>query len=134
MFAACRCLRLHVAMSTKGEVVGRQLDVYARRDPQLAPYILRQVDKEYQRSGTKVKYVFWVAMLVAGILYDFRVEAERGHFLQPYLEKLEELSESEILDYEKRQKYAKTLLQLLEEVKNDSTRVKKTQEKVFKLL
>ena len=120
-------------MGTKGESIGRQLDVYARRDPQLAPYLLRQVDTEFQRGCRKVKYIFWVALFVACLLYDIRVEAELGHFLQPYFEKLDQLRACEVADYEDRQAHARKLLDLLERFKNDPAALRQLKAEVGKL-
>lgn len=47
---------------TKGTRTMMHLDVYARRDPQLVPYLLREVDIEYKRKCRKVAFAFWLAV------------------------------------------------------------------------
>ena len=133
MLSLSRRLRVHIGMATHGDMVGRQLDVYARRDPQLAPYVLRQVDKEFQRSCSKAKYVFWLGIFVAGCLYDMRIESELGFFLQPYLNKLAEFRVHELDDYAARQKCASEVLMLLERAKNDPSKIKEVRKAIKNL-
>lgn len=78
--------------TTKGTSAAKHLDLYARRDPQLAPYLLREVDIEFKRRCRKVNFVFWVALLTGLLLYDERIALESMHYLKKYAEqaKLEE--------------------------------------------
>lgn len=64
----------------------RHLDLYARRDPQLAPYLLREVDIEYKRRCRKVNFVFWLALFSALVIYDERLALESMHYLRLFAE------------------------------------------------
>ena len=68
--------------STKGKSQMRHLDLYARRDPQLAPYLLREVDIEWKRRCRKVNFVFWCAVFTFLACYDERLTLEGMHFLK----------------------------------------------------
>jgi hypothetical protein len=77
-------LRRYMEESTKNNKHMKHLDLYARRDPQLAPYLLREVDIEWKRKCRKVNFVFWVAVAVGLMLYDQRLAAEAIYFLKQY--------------------------------------------------
>jgi hypothetical protein len=64
----------------------KHLDLYARRDPQLAPYILREVDIEYKRKCRKASFCFWVAFLTVLLSYQYRLQAEELSYLRQYAE------------------------------------------------
>merc|ERR1711991_243087 len=83
---------------TKGNPHMTHLDLYARRDPQLAPYLLREVDIEFKRQCTKVNFVAWVALCVAALLYDQRANAEAVFYLRAYAELLQEEQEAKDRD------------------------------------
>eukprot|EP00759_Apiculatamorpha_spiralis_P045727 PhF_6_TR42591/c0_g1_i1/m.64040 len=123
------------ALPTKGQAFGKHLDVYARRDAQLAPYLLREVDIEYLRKCRKVRYVVWVAILTALMLYTNRVETEVMYFMRPYLESMQDLSEAEDGDYEIRHRTAAKALKMIGEAK-DSPKLwtKAYKEEVVKVL
>lgn len=62
----------------------KHLDLYARRDPQLAPYLLREVDIEFKRKCRKASYCFWVAFLTVLLSYQYRLQAEELSYLRQY--------------------------------------------------
>ena len=93
---AARWYSSSMSDKTKGSPHMGHLDLYARRDPQLAPYLLREVDIEYKRKCRKVNFVFWVAMAVAAMLYDQRATAESVYYMRAYAELIAE--EQEALD------------------------------------
>lgn len=72
--------------ATKGNPHMKHLDLYARRDPQLAPYLLREVDIEWKRTCRKVGFVVWVAIATALLLFDQRLSSEALHYLKAYVE------------------------------------------------
>ena len=104
--------------STKEGVIGRQLDVFARRDPQLAPYLLREVDIEYQRRYTKFRFILWIAAFTALTLYNLRLHYEINYFLKPYAQRQEEHRRNEDRDFEIRQRWLVRILHLLEKVRH----------------
>lgn len=74
----------------------KHLDLYARRDPQLAPYILREVDIEFKRKCRKVNFCFWMAMATMAAFYNNRMSAETIYFMKRYAEYMQ--AEQECLD------------------------------------
>ncbi|CUG85899.1 membrane-associated protein, putative [Bodo saltans] len=62
----------------------KHLDLYARRDPQLAPYLLREVDIEFKRKCRKVSYCFWVGVITILMSYQYRLQAEELSYLRQY--------------------------------------------------
>jgi len=101
--------------------LGRQLDIYARRDAQLAPYLLRTVDIEYHRKCTKVKFVFWVSCFTALMCLNMRTELEVMAVTMPYVQLLHELKDAEDLDFEIRQGIAASVLPTLSAAIKDPT-------------
>lgn len=83
---------------TKGQPVAKMLDIYARRDPQLAPYLLREVNIEYKRKNTKVRFVFWAALAVLLLMLDQRLNAELIHHMRRYLEVVQMEEDEKDLD------------------------------------
>ena len=83
-------------LKTKGSGYMKHLDLYARRDPQLAPYILREVDIEYKRKCRKVNFCFWMAMCTLAAFYNNRMSAETIYFMKRYAEYMQ--AEQECLD------------------------------------
>lgn len=69
---------------TKGQPYMKHLDVYARRDAQLAPYLLREVDIEFKRRCRKVQFLVWMAILTATICLQARLQGETLHFMRLY--------------------------------------------------
>lgn len=69
---------------TKGSPHMKHLDLYARRDPQLAPYLLREVDIEYKRKCRKVNFLFWVIIFTMTIALQTRIQGESIHHLRNY--------------------------------------------------
>lgn len=67
----------------------KHLDLYARRDPQLAPYLLREVDIEFKRKCRKVNFCLWVGLCMALSLYYQRITAESVHYMKSYAEFVE---------------------------------------------
>ncbi len=63
--------------TTKGNPIMKHLDVYARRDVQLAPYLLREVDIEYKRKCQKVSFCLWLALTVAMGLFSMQLYGEQ---------------------------------------------------------
>lgn len=84
--------------STKGNPYMKHLDLYARRDPQLAPYLLREVDIEFKRQCRKVNFVVWVAFCVFMMLWDQRANAEVVYYLRKYAEMIQAEAEAQDLD------------------------------------
>eukprot|EP00760_Papus_ankaliazontas_P010824 PhM_4_TR14528/c0_g1_i1/m.54045 len=127
--------RIMYDLPTKGEAYGKQLDLYARRDPQLAPYMLRDVDIEYQRRCKKVHFVAWAAIFTSLFLYNLRVDSEVFYFLRPYILNLIEIRAAEDEDYERRSGAAARTLGLLSEVKkNPALWTKEHQNKIREAL
>jgi hypothetical protein len=91
---ASRRFNATLMAKTKGNPHMTQLDLYARRDPQLAPYLLREVDIEYKRKCRKVNYIFWVSVFVCALLYDQRAHAECAYYLRTYAELVHEEQEA----------------------------------------
>jgi hypothetical protein len=87
-----------LAEVTKGNPHMSHLDLYARRDPQLAPYLLREIDIEYKRKCRKVNFVFWIAMCTTALLYDQRVSAEAVFYLREYAELIQDENEAKDRD------------------------------------
>lgn len=69
---------------TKGSPHMKHLDLYARRDPQLAPYLLREVDIEYKRKCRKVSFLYWVVLFTMAIALQSRIQGESVHHLRNY--------------------------------------------------
>lgn len=69
---------------TKGSDFMKHLDIYARRDPQLAPYLLREVDIEYKRKCRKVTFLLWVVILTMVTGLQIRLQGEQLHFMRLY--------------------------------------------------
>ena len=94
----------------------RHLDIYARRDPQLAPYLLREVDIEYKRKCRKVNFVFWLSVLVCLIMLQSRESLETAFYLRNYTELLREELDAKDDDMDLRRAKMVQLLQLLKKV------------------
>lgn len=62
----------------------KHLDVYARRDVQLAPYLLRDIDIEYKRKCRKVSFIIWIAVLTLSDLFNGKLENEQIHYMKMY--------------------------------------------------
>eukprot|EP00742_Colponemidia_sp_Colp-10_P024445 GILJ01029342.1.p1 GENE.GILJ01029342.1~~GILJ01029342.1.p1 ORF type:complete len:141 (+),score=10.75 GILJ01029342.1:38-460(+) len=88
MFRRTVC-KLSFAVSTKGSPYMKHLDLYARRDPQLVPYLLREVDIEFKRKCRKVNFCFWLGVCTVLLLYQQRVMTETIHYLKGYAEFVE---------------------------------------------
>lgn len=71
---------------TKGSPFMKHLDLYARRDPQLAPYLLREVDIEFKRTCRKVNFCVWSAVMTFLLAYQYRLQAEELSLLMHYAE------------------------------------------------
>lgn len=71
---------------TKGDPNMRHLDIYARRDPQLAPYLLREVDIEHKRKCRKVTFAFWLTVFIATLLYNQRSHCDVAYYMRQYVE------------------------------------------------
>lgn len=69
---------------TKGSPHMKHLDLYARRDPQLAPYLLREVDIEYKRKCRKVNFLMWTIFFTMAIALQSRIQGESMHHLRNY--------------------------------------------------
>lgn len=69
---------------TKGCPHMKHLDLYARRDPQLAPYLLREVDIEFKRKCRKVNFLIWGTLFTMAILLQARIQSESVHHLRNY--------------------------------------------------
>ncbi|RNF03705.1 hypothetical protein TraAM80_05689 [Trypanosoma rangeli] len=62
----------------------KHLDLYARRDPQLAPYLLREVDIEYKRKCHKVSFCIWMCIFTIVTAFQMRMQGEQLHYLRLY--------------------------------------------------
>lgn len=100
---------------TKGNPYMRHLDIYARRDPQLAPYLLREVNIEFKRRCTKVSFVFWVAVLSALTVWDQRVNSESFYYLRMYAEQTKILEDMKDIDASERRRALVDFLLLVRE-------------------
>ncbi|AYU80134.1 hypothetical protein conserved [Leishmania donovani] len=69
---------------TKGSPYMKHLDLYARRDPQLAPYLLREVDIEYKRKCRKVSFLVWVVVFTVAVAWQTRMQGETLHYMRLY--------------------------------------------------
>ncbi|CAG9576853.1 conserved hypothetical protein [Leishmania major strain Friedlin] len=69
---------------TKGSPYMKHLDLYARRDPQLAPYLLREVDIEYKRKCRKVSFLVWVVIFTVSVAWQTRMQGEALHYMRLY--------------------------------------------------
>ncbi|KEG10192.1 hypothetical protein DQ04_04061020 [Trypanosoma grayi] len=69
---------------TKGSMFMKHLDLYARRDPQLAPYLLREVDIEYKRKCRKVSFCCWMCIFTIVTAVQMRMQSEQLHYLRLY--------------------------------------------------
>lgn len=92
----------------------KHLDIYARRDPQLAPYLLREVDIEWKRKCRKVNFVYWVAILTILLCFDDRITLEVLHYLKLYVDQSNLEQEKRDEDHGIRRQ---TLIQLMDTVK-----------------
>lgn len=70
--------------STKGSAYMKHLDLYARRDVQLAPYLLREVDIEYKRKCRKVSFLVWVVIFTVAVAWQTRMQGEALHYMRLY--------------------------------------------------
>lgn len=94
----------------------KHLDIYARRDPQLAPYLLREVDIEYKRKCRKVNFVFWLSMFVLLLLLQARESLECAFYLKHYTQLLREELDAKDDDMDLRRAKMVQLLQLVKRV------------------
>ncbi|EPY27797.1 hypothetical protein STCU_05541 [Strigomonas culicis] len=69
---------------TKGSPYMKHLDIYARRDPQLAPYLLREIDIEYKRKCRKVQFLLWVVVFTLTVALQTRMQGETLHYMRLY--------------------------------------------------
>lgn len=83
---ARRQLRGFMDQPTKGDSAMKHLDLYARRDPQLAPFLIREVDIEWKRKCRKVNFVVWVAILTGLSFLDQRLSLESMYYMKGYAE------------------------------------------------
>jgi hypothetical protein len=98
----------------------KHLDVYARRDVQLAPYLLREVDIEYKRKCNKVSFCFWLAMLVALTLYDMQLQSEALVVMIGLADMIRQENDAKDDDFSaRRQLFAKYLVTLKEAFARD---------------
>ncbi|CBH09570.1 hypothetical protein, conserved [Trypanosoma brucei gambiense DAL972] len=74
---------------TKGSMFMKHLDLYARRDPQLAPYLLREVDIEYKRRCRKVSFCAWICVFTAVTAVQIRMQSEQLHYMRLYADCVE---------------------------------------------
>ncbi len=117
---AIRCFGSLSGQSTKNNPFLKQLDVYARRDVQLAPYLLREVDIEYKRKCNKVKFCFWMAILVALSLYDMQLQNECVLVMMGLADLIRQENDAKDEDFSaRRQLFAKYLVVLKEAFARD---------------
>ena len=95
--------------------VGKMLDIHARRDPQLAPYLLREVDIEFKRKNTKVKFVVWSMILTFLVCWNERLNCEELHFLKQYVGVLQLEDDEKALDADIRRAKLVAFLELVRE-------------------
>ncbi|EAN94468.1 hypothetical protein C3747_385g47c [Trypanosoma cruzi] len=86
MESALQCSRRYNLLEhkTKGSMFMKHLDLYARRDPQLAPYLLREVDIEYKRKCRKVSFCIWMCVFTVVTAFQMRMQGEQLHYLRLY--------------------------------------------------
>lgn len=115
---------------TKGSPHMKHLDLYARRDPQLAPYLLREIDIEYKRKCRKVNFLVWVVLFVISVALQSRIQGESVHHLRNYasLVKLEE--EAKDVDHQTRRRVIVEIMDVIVSAFNrDQTWTKKDTKK-----
>ncbi len=104
--------RSFIDSKTKGNPDMRHLDLYARRDPQLAPYLLREVDIEWKRKCRKVNFVMWFALFVGILLYNQRVVSESLFYLRGYAEMVQQQQDAQDDDANVRRARLVSVIQL----------------------
>lgn len=106
----------YINESTKGNPNMRHLDIYARRDPQLAPYLLREVDIEYKRRCRKVNFLVWMTLFTAVSLFQSRESLETAFYMKNYTQLLREELDSKDDDMDLRRGKMVQLLKLVKDV------------------
>ena len=106
-----RAILTHKA--TKDLNTGKMLDIYARRDPQLAPYLLREVDMEFKRKNTKVRFVVWSCLFVLLFMMNERINCENVHQLRRYVELLQYEEDEKDIDADLRRAKLMAVLALV---------------------
>ncbi|EPY42983.1 hypothetical protein AGDE_00940 [Angomonas deanei] len=87
---------------TKGSPYMKHLDIYARRDPQLAPYLLREVDIEYKRKCRKVKFLVWLILFTVSMALQTRMQSEELHYMRLFAELMKKEQDAKDEDNVKR--------------------------------
>jgi len=93
----------------------KHLDVYARRDPQLAPYLLREVDIEYKRKCQKVNFCFWLTIGVAVSLFNTALYCEQIAILIAYADSVHREDEAKDEDFAIRRRVFVEFMTLVKE-------------------
>lgn len=107
--------RRHAIMEhrTKNMPYMKHLDIYARRDPQLAPYLLREVDIEYKRQGRKVTFVLWVALCTVVTAVHLRIQSEELHYMKLYITQMKAEQDAKDRDNTKRREVFAKLMNVI---------------------
>ena len=107
----CQTARVSSAVSvrcidaiTKANPFMKHLDVYARRDPQLAPYLLREVDIEYKRKCYKASFCWWLAFAVSVMLFQSQLQAEQVEVLITFADMVRREQEARDEDFSARRR------------------------------
>ncbi|CCW70452.1 unnamed protein product [Phytomonas sp. Hart1] len=107
---------------TKGSSYMIHLDIYARRDPQLAPYLLQEIDIEYKRKCRKVNFLIWLLTFTLVVAFQTRLQGETLHYMQLYASRIKAEHISRDEDYTQR---LKVFLCLMNTIKDSFDRDQK---------
>ncbi|CCW63607.1 unnamed protein product [Phytomonas sp. EM1] len=120
---------------TKGSSYMIHLDIYARRDPQLAPYLFREIDIEYKRKCRKVIFLFWLVTLTLVIALQTRLQGETLHYMHSYACRIRAEHASKDEDNIQRRKAFVCLMNVIKDAFNrDQKWTKADEAKAFKCL
>ncbi|RNF10852.1 uncharacterized protein Tco025E_06727 [Trypanosoma conorhini] len=120
---------------TKGSMFMKHLDLYARRDPQLAPYLLREVDIEYKRKCRKVSFCIWMCIFTVVTAFQIRMQGDQLHYLRLYADCVRAEQDAKDEDEIRRRKTFVAVANLVRDAfDRDQKWHKSDQEKALKVL
>ncbi|ORC83412.1 uncharacterized protein TM35_000721150 [Trypanosoma theileri] len=134
---ALQCSRRYNLLEhkTKGSMFMKHLDLYARRDPQLAPYLLREVDIEYKRKCRKVSFCLWVCIFTIVTTFQMRMQGEQLHYLRLYADCAKTEQDAKDEDEIRRRKAFVAVMNVVKDAfDRDQSWNKSDQEKALKAL
>ncbi|KAH9588961.1 hypothetical protein LSM04_007270 [Trypanosoma melophagium] len=134
---ALRCSKRYNLLEhkTKGSMFMKHLDLYARRDPQLAPYLLREVDIEYKRKCRKVSFCLWACIFTIVTTFQMRIQGEQLHYLRLYADCAKTEQDAKDEDEIRRRKAFVAVMNVVKDAfDRDQSWNKSDQEKALKAL